>query len=580
MTQRLSMLFLLLALAACQTPDTRPTDSSTPAGPAPETPVRAFDQDALYGLLSGEMALHRDMYRLALGTYLHQAQATQDAGVAERATEIAAALNAHAATAQAALLWSQLEPDNPRAHFLAAMGLHQQGEPAAALEQMQASYRLGRLSRFAALASQADDPAIRQSLITVVQPLLKDDPDNLDLLQADALLSYADGDFKRALGSCRKVLSATPDDLATVALESRILLAMGRTDEALARFIALLNEQPDNLRLHMEYARALARVSPVDAQREFTALTRKHPEHPELLLAAALLARENGDAEGAAESFRRLLVIGHYRNEAHFYLGVMDADAGETDTAITHFKAVTPGNAFLESRRLLVALLLDNDRLMEALHQLRSDHESLPDTANYQSFHLELSLMEAEALLQHQQADASLKVLDKISQRYGNNTRLLYTRSLAYEKLGRFDEAERDLRTLLATNPDNATVLNALGYSLANRNERLPEALQLIERAARLEPDDPAITDSLGWVHYRLGNTRKALEYLQAAFDSLPDAEIGAHLGEILWITGQQAQARDIWTRLYREQPLHPVLRETVERLTGLPIEALDDEAP
>jgi predicted Zn-dependent protease len=581
MITRLFVVFLLVLLAGCQT---RPAEAPAPDAPdihAAEAPIRPFDADTLYTLLTGEIALHRDMYSLALGSYLQQAQATRDPGVAARATEIAAALNASAATAQAALLWSELEPDNARAHFMAAMGLQQQGQLEASLDQMLISYRLAGLSRFAALATEVEDPAFRQRMTAAVQPLLKKDPDNIDLLQADALLSFANGDFKRALASCQQVLAVMPDNLPTVALESSILIAMGRTDEALSRFIALMDEQPDNLRLQIEYARTLSRISPTDAQREFTELSRQHPQHPELLLSMALLARENGDIETSTDAFRRLLVLGHYRNEANFYLGVAAADADDADSAVAYLKAVTPGNAFLQSRRIMIAVLLENDRLMEVLHQLRSDLESLPDTPPYKSLRLELSLMEAEALLQHNRPKESLDVLDAIGKRFGDKSALfLYTRSLAYEKLGRFADAERDLRTLLADNPDDATALNALGYSLANRSERLPEALQLIQHAARLEPDDPAITDSLGWVYFRMGQTQKALNYLQTAFTALPDAEIGAHLGEVLWVQGQQAKAREIWTTLYYKQPQSPVLRETVERLTGLPLEALADEAP
>jgi len=582
MNQRFPLVFCLIGLswlAGCQ-------HMATPAGEAmgnagmetPEAPVRAFETDTLYSLLTGEVALHRKEYRIALGTYLIQAEKTRDPAVAERATEIAAAINAHAATAQAASLWTELEPDNGRAHFLAAMAMQQQGLLPQALKHMLASYELEGLSRFAAIAAKAEEPAFRNELASTLRSLLKDDPDNIDLLQADALVNYSNGEFKRALSSCRKVLDEMPDDLPTVALESRILLAMGRSDEALTRFIGLMETQPDNLRLHVEYARALSRVSPVDAQREFTELTRKHPQNPELLLAAALLARENADTITANDMFRRLLVLGHYRNEAHFYLGVAAADSGSTETAIDHFKAITPGNAFLESRRLMIALLLDEDRLMEVLHQLRTDQQALPDAPQYQSLRLELSLLEAEALLQHNRPQESAQVLDTVAERFGSNARVLYTRSLAYEKLGRFEESERDLRQLLTKDPNNPSVLNALGYSLANRNVQLDEALHLLQRANALQPDDPAIIDSLGWVHFRRGDTGKALKYLQTAYDTLPDAEIGAHLGEVLWVSGQQQQARTIWDSLYQQAPDHPVLRETVERLTGLPLEALADD--
>lgn len=126
---------------------------------------------------------------------------------------------------------------------------------------------------------------------------------------------------------------------------------------------------------------------------------------------------------------------------------------------------------------------------------------------------------------------------------------------------------ERDLRRILQDEPDNAMVLNALGYTLADRNEKLNEALQLIERAAALEPDDPAIIDSLGWVHYRLGNLDQAETYLRQAYAQYPDHEVAAHLGEVLWVRGERKEARKIWNEALQENPESTLIRSTRQRL-------------
>lgn len=569
---------LAVLLAACQSP---PAARHDPANADAATPPveRAFEPDSLYRLLIGEMALHRELYPLALNAYLQQAEHTRDAGIAARSSEIAAALNAQPVALQSALLWSTLEPDNPRARFLAAVTLLQQDRLPEALVHMQASYALGGGSRFSALAAKISDPALGRHMAENIGALLKRDRRNPDLLLSDAMLAFAAGAHRRALGSVRAVLAQHPEDLRAVALESRILLALKRPQDALARFKALLDDEPDNLRLHMEYARALARVSPVDARQEFALLAGKHPDQAELLLALALLARETGDSDTARAAFDRLLELGHYRNEAHFYLGVMAIDRNDPGAAIRHLGAVTPGNAFLDARRRLVGLLLAEDRLMEALERLRRDRASMPDDGPYAALQLELALMEAEALLEKHYATESLAVLNRLIEDYGPQARLLYTRSLAHERLGDLAALERDLRDLLERNPDNATVLNALGYSLTNLSSRHTEALQLIERAHRLQPDDAAILDSLGWVHFRLGNLRRARDYLQQAYAHLPDAEIGAHLGELLWLHGDRQQALQIWRESFNREPTHPVLRETVERLTGQPLEMLGHAA-
>jgi len=144
---------------------------------------------------------------------------------------------------------------------------------------------------------------------------------------------------------------------------------------------------------------------------------------------------------------------------------------------------------------------------------------------------------------------------------------LLYSYSLAAEKLNRLDITEASIRRILAVEPDNVRALNALGYTLADRTDRYDEALQYISRAYEKEPDDPAIIDSMGWVHYRLGNLEKALEYLQQAWDISSDSEIGAHLGEVLWMSGDRDAARSVWEESRETQPDNPVLLEVINRL-------------
>jgi tetratricopeptide (TPR) repeat protein len=137
---------------------------------------------------------------------------------------------------------------------------------------------------------------------------------------------------------------------------------------------------------------------------------------------------------------------------------------------------------------------------------------------------------------------------------------------LVAEKIDSLDVALQDLQHILNTDPDNVRALNALGYTLADRTDRYAEALVYIEKAYAQEPDDPAIMDSLGWVHYRLGNLGKAQEYLQQAFKQSGDGEIGAHLGEVLWAKGDQDAARRIWNEALENDPDNPVLREVMQR--------------
>jgi tetratricopeptide (TPR) repeat protein len=144
---------------------------------------------------------------------------------------------------------------------------------------------------------------------------------------------------------------------------------------------------------------------------------------------------------------------------------------------------------------------------------------------------------------------------------------LQYMRSMLYEAQGDLVAMEQDMRLILERDPDNATVLNALGYTLADRTDRLAEAELMITRALQLQPDEPAIIDSMGWVKYRLGEMEQALAYLQRAYALFPDPEVAAHYGEVLWVSGNQEQAMQVWNVALQVKPGHSQVLETMRRL-------------
>ena len=146
------------------------------------------------------------------------------------------------------------------------------------------------------------------------------------------------------------------------------------------------------------------------------------------------------------------------------------------------------------------------------------------------------------------------------------NSDLLYSRALVAEKLGRIDILESDIKAILKTEPDNAHALNALGFTLADQTDRYEEAYDYLKRAIEINPDDPAIIDSWGWIHYRLGNYDKAIALLRTALSRFDDAEIASHLGEVLWVNGHQDEARSIWHRALKKSPDAPALQSVMQR--------------
>jgi tetratricopeptide (TPR) repeat protein len=149
---------------------------------------------------------------------------------------------------------------------------------------------------------------------------------------------------------------------------------------------------------------------------------------------------------------------------------------------------------------------------------------------------------------------------------YPNNSDILYARSLLAEKMDNLLMTEADLRTILIAEPENVHALNALGYTLADRTDRLMEAYGYIQKAYKLAPDEPAVLDSMGWVLYRMGRPEEAIRYLRGALAIMPDDEIAAHLGEVLWVTGMKAEAKKVWNKALEAKPDSTHIRDVLKR--------------
>ena len=362
-----------------------------------------------------------------------------------------------------------------------------------------------------------------------------------------------------ALEELQPVFKTNPNHPQTLALEASLRLSLGQTDRAFDRVEQVLEQQPDNSRLRRQYARLLTRVDMVKSRRQFEMLVERDPDEPDLVYSLALVQRETGQLDEARGNFLKLLDMDAHTDEAHYYLGRTADDQGREQDALTHYRQVSPGRHFGNALDRVAQLLLATGRVVELgeyFEQLRGESPRLAE---------ELYDIQAKKLIGQRLHEEALQLLERGMEQFPDNTSLRYSRSLLYEREGNVDLALRDLRHILDGNPDNATALNALGYTLANRTERYAEAETLIIRALELSPDEPAIIDSMGWVKYRLGEYELALDYLQRAYRMLPDPEVAAHLGEVLWMLGRQDAALEVWNEALEQHPGHQVLQETMQ---------------
>ena len=311
----------------------------------------------------------------------------------------------------------------------------------------------------------------------------------------------------------------------------------------------------------MQYARLLTTSDMTAAREQFEILSAQAPRDGDLLLSLALINREVGDDLAAKAYLQQLLALEQRVDEAHYYLGRIAEEDGDTREAVSQYMQVEDSREFLSASSRVGHILI-------AAAELERNHRWFDRQRQANPLRREqLYALEAELLTQAGAQTAAMQVLNQALTESPESTSLLYARSMLSEQQDDLALMERDLRTIIANEPDNTTALNALGYSLANRTERYTEALALISEALALEPDEPAILDSMGWVLYRTGRYDEALDYLTRAYAVFPDPEVAAHLGEVLWVTGDTDGATAIWREALAKAPDHTILLGTLKRL-------------
>jgi tetratricopeptide (TPR) repeat protein len=544
-------------------PTADPAEPEEITDPVVEPPERAFPDDSLYSVLVAEFALRRRQYELALDTYMEESFKLKDAGVSAHTTRLAQFMRRDTDAMAAGGLWVELEPQNLEARLSLANLLARNGRPQEALVQMEEIIRAGGLANFTSLARGYEtlSPEVQLDLLQRVRGLSAEFPDNTQLRLAQVLMLEALGQPETALEQLQPIFETQPYQSQATILDAKLRLDVGQSEGAFDRVNAALEMDPDNSRLRLQYARLLTQIDMTEAERQFRMLLDAAPEDPDLLFSMALIQRELDDLESARENLERLLTLNARTDEAHYYLGKTAEEQGRIEDAVIHYMQVQPGRDFGSAVERLARILLAGGQSAELGAYFDHLRRRNPELAE------QLFAIEAEKLMASRHlADASA-LLDRALQEFSESVSLRYSRSILSERLGNVPAAETDLRHILQDNPDNSTALNALGYMLANRTDRYEESETLITRALELSPNEPAILDSMGWVKYRLGDYETALAYLQRAYRAFPDPEVAAHLGEVLWVMGQDSAAVAIWSRALGDSPDHKILLETIQRL-------------
>lgn len=521
-----------------------------------------LSSQVLYQYLLAEIAGQRGEFGLSAKAYLDLAAQTRDPRLARRATEIALYAKQTEVALEAASLWLELEPGSAQARQSVAALLVNSDDLAAAkphLERLlQAEGGHGFLQLNNLLARHQDKKAVLELVRELATPYPESAEAQFALAQAAANADRMD----LAIPAGREALKLRPDwGLAAVSY-SQLLARSGDSEGALRLLEDFLktNKQAAEVRLH--YARALVAEKRYGAARaEFDKLMRDFPDNADVALAVGLLSLQLKDYGAAEAQLKKTLELGHREPDTvRIYLGQASEERKDYEEAKKWYASVSRGKQFLEAHIRYAGVLAKEGKLSEA----RQHVAALP--AQNPQERIQLIQAEAQLLRESTAFEEAFAFLSRALERIPNQPDLLYDRAMAAEKLDRLDVLEDDLRKLIQLKPDNAHAYNALGFTFADRNQRLDEAQQLIERALKLAPEDPFILDSMGWVKYRRGDLKESLSYLRRAYSERPDPEIAAHLSEVLWTAGSRQEAEKVLRGSLEEHPENAALQSAAKK--------------
>ncbi|HKX43934.1 MAG TPA: tetratricopeptide repeat protein [Burkholderiaceae bacterium] len=604
-----ALVVLLASLAFVQvapaqaTPDETKPEKTEKAEKGEAVENSRLDRQLFYQLLIGEIQLRDGEAGEAYQIILDAARRNPDDVLFRRATDIAVQARAGDQALQAVRAWRQTMPESLEAlryQIQLLIVLNRAGET---LEPLQALLRLTpapqRLALITSLPRSYARAADRAGSATLIEQALQgfvDAPETRVVARVAVGRAWlAAGDTTKALTQAQRAHELDPANEAPAALALEFPSTpnpqsnpQGNGDAAKAAEAIVLNHlkvKPDSNGVRLLYVRSLLNAQRyADAAPQLETLTRNAPDMAQAWLtlgALHLQLREPAPATAALQKYIALV-------QAQGPAAKSDSGDDEDDLPQTQDDALARGwlllsqaaeqqgdlrgaeawlakidspQRVLEVQARRASLLAREGKIAQARELIRRVPEKTPADARAKL------MAEAQVMRDAKQWGEAAKVLAVANQKYPDDVDLLYEQSMMYEKLNKLDEMEKLLRRVIALKPDHQHAYNALGYSLAERNVRLPEARGLIKKALELSPGEPSITDSLGWVEYRLGNHAEAVRLLRDAYRSQPDAEIAAHLGEVLWVTGQTDEAKRVWREGRGRDAGNDVLRETLARL-------------
>jgi predicted Zn-dependent protease len=539
----------------------------------PQKPPPPATPDAAALTIVAEIALQRGDCKTASETYAQAAQLAS-APVAHRASEVSLACEDLPAAWTAAQRWRDLAPQSREAQAMyatVALKLYRIADARAAVKAFLSApppprrrptggattntedSNLADLTTL--LLEESEAPEVFAALNGVIGTAGAS-PARLTLLGELALEAY---DARSAERYAVLAVRKSPKNLQANRLLTRVYVVLGEPAKAIAAARDFMRADPRHGMFALaDVYQQLGRVE--DAHQELERLRAGDAPRSAVDRRLAVLAYDSGDLQEAQQRFADLAESGEADESTLMYLSDIAAREGDVAAALAGYGKLADSALGLEAREKAAALLLASHHADTALRLLKQYAHQHPEEA------VDLTVAEAQLLGDHGRADAALRLLDTGLQSHPQHPALEYERAIVLEQAGRVGESVQALQHLLGQRPDDPTLLNALGYTLAEHDRELPHAESLIRRALEQMPDNPAVLDSLGWVRFRRGDSAGALRPLERAYDISHDAQIAAHWGQALWTAGRQEDARKVWAEALARNPDSKELQAVVRR--------------
>jgi tetratricopeptide (TPR) repeat protein len=562
----------------------------TPATPSTSESINnsALDAELFYQLLIGELNAISSLGGSSAAAYsvmLDAARKTNDAALYERAVQMAIQGRAGEPALQAARAWKQAQPQSREANLQVLQVLLALNRVSDTTEPLRTQISLTAAAERNALIAQVPRFYARVSdkkaAVSVVEQGLSEalaqSTTSATAWTAVGRLRLAAADAPGALQAAKQAQAADSTAMAPALLALEIMEPKQPAAEAIVQ--RYLDSQDALAEVRMGYARALLDSQRyAEASQQVQRITRDKPDFPEAWLVLGTLELQDNQIDKADVSLKRYIdLTTPQRNsdekqrgltQAYLSLAQIAEKRKNFSLAESWLGKIDSPQALVSTQNRRASILAKQGKLPEARELIRKLPERNNGTGVEGLADKRMKLLsEVQLLRENKQYAVAYELLEQAARADTQDHELLYDQASLAEKLGRHSEMERLLRQLITLNPDYHHAYNFLGYSLADRNLRLPEAKQLIQKALEFAPGDPFITDSLGWVEFRMGNRAEAIRLLEQAYKARPDAEIAAHLGEVYWSSGEREKARQIWKEGMLLNNENETLQETLKRL-------------